>query len=288
MYVRTMILWFAVLLFLGAGNAALAKGDSILVIDSRLLLAAHPLMKQFDMNTRRFRDTFSDPTLVRQHGREGLEREIERAQKELKRLQSEFKTSTRGKTGKALQELEAAFLPRQKQQEAYINRLAFQRSSIIDIPGYQAFSLPMMILPEVIRLAEDIRLTLVEVKARHQADIVLDVAALLPAQRLPVDLDLLSRPVLPMFIAGNSHSGDTSGGSKTTPTSAKQGNPGKPAHSGADLPPNHPDLKTWTANAYAYWANHEELLNPVVSESQDCRLEAVEILETILKNRKDQ
>lgn len=226
----------------------------LLFIDSRLLLIAQPLFQAFDPATRRFRETPSDPSLIRKIGKEGVKKKIEELRSRKHALTKSWQEKISKATAPEVKKLEKEFIQERKVLEKELELLKGQQAQVQVDPEKPAYSMIRSILPSVNEIAGNIKQTLLELKEKYQADLVLDIAPLFP--RNPVDVDT---KILYGFSPG-------------TLWMTKN----------AKFPPT---FGQWIQEAKNYWTNNDIFSSPVMYGGTDCRLEAMEIIKEAKTNQ---
>jgi hypothetical protein len=248
--------FLALLLGLSHGGPVCAAEFSAVFVDSRLLALFHPLFSTFNPETRRFRHSFSDPTLVREIGHAGVEQKITDLEAALKKLEAESVKKLALMKGKLREEFETRFLQEKKPLQEQLRQLRGQKFFVKDIPGFQPFTEVRTIIPEVYRIANDLRQVFRRLSQKHPGIPVIDAAALLPAGPEPLDTRLLLS------------------GQKTCSPAAR-----------ADLS-QKARVRAWLHEAKAYWSNRDGQPQVIPFGAKDCREESLEILHQTTRGEK--
>ncbi len=150
------------------------------MVDTRLLLLAHPLFASFDTVTGRFRGSSSEFVLGGQEGVDLLIAEIKKLDKWLlespKRLQEKLHLVPLPNRIAA----ERAFLAEKRQVEKRLAILQIRAYNARLVPGRPGITPEVSILPQINEIGSDIRAVLKQLKETHKADVVIDAAELLP------------------------------------------------------------------------------------------------------------
>ena len=232
---------------LSAAEKAPKEKASALFIDSRLVLMAHPIFSSFDPSTRRFLDTESDPSLIRTIGQEGVKKKVDALEAQIKKQTESWKKKISQAKFKDVKKLETQFFAEKRGLDKDLEILRGQLKTVKVFPERPAFSELRTIIPSIEKISLAVRHTLVKLKDLYQADLVFDVAPLLPKKQIDVNTSILS------------------GYSIKSIWKKKSG----------ELPEN---FLQWVGEARNYWANQDVFAVPVVCGAKDCRLEAVKII----------
>lgn len=227
------------------------------MVDTRLMLLAHPLFAKFDHATARFRGTSSEFVDGGQEGVDRLIAEIRRLDAWLlaspKHLQEKLKNVPVPDRAAA----ERAFLTEKREAEAQLAMLQIRAYNARLVPGRPGVTPEASTMPQINEIAADIRAVLRELKDKHKTDVIIDVAELLPIVAKP-------RATSPTLSA-NLHA-------------RLWKDPGIASS---------PEFATWLDEADSWWAGKLGLDASVIPfGANDSRLEAVKLIEERTKGLK--
>ncbi|MBF0544396.1 MAG: hypothetical protein HQM08_08180 [Candidatus Riflebacteria bacterium] len=170
--------------------------QSVLVIDSRLMILAHPLTQKFDPETHRFKGTSSEPVTGGASGVAELKEEMGEIRIKLSGLVADYskKFEKANSSDKLL--LEKKFFAEKSFFENRLKMLDERSSEAIGVPGSPGMTPYSSIIPQVLKISQDIKTVLQELSRKNSMIPVLDISSLIPL--LPEDLpapkqDLLSQ-----------------------------------------------------------------------------------------------
>jgi hypothetical protein len=228
-----------------------------LMIDSRLMLLAHPLFERFDTETGRFRGTASEYVAG---GQEGVDKLIA----EIKQLNAWLLNSPKNLQEKLGQvplperiAAEREFLAEKREIESRVASLQMRIYNARLVPGRPGVTPEASTLPQINEISSDIRVVLKQLKEKYKTDVVIDSAELLPIIRL--------QPARSQLLLQNLHS---------------------KMFKGQELAENE-DFLAWLAEADNYWAERHGLdANVIPVGARDVRLEAIKLVEERTKGLK--
>ncbi len=156
-----------------------AAADTIMV-DTRLMLLAHPLFASFDTATGRFKGSSSEFVMGGQEGVDQLIAEIKKLDQWLlnspKRLQEKLHLVPLPNRISA----ERAFLAEKRQVEKRLATLQIRAYNARLVPGRPGITPEVSTMPQINEIGSDIRAVLKLLKERYKTNIVIDAAELLP------------------------------------------------------------------------------------------------------------
>lgn len=240
---------------LSAAEKAPKEKATALFIDSRLVLMAHPIFSSFDPSTRRFLETESDPSLIRTIGQEGVKKKADALEAQIKKLTESWKKKISRAKFQDVKKLETQFFAEKKSLEKDLEILRGQLKAVKVFPDRPAFSELRAIIPTIEKISLAVRQTLIKLKDLYQADLVFDVAPLLPKKQIDVNTSILSGYSIKSIWKNKS----------------------------GELPEN---FLQWAGEARNYWANQDVFAVPVVCGARDCRLEAVKIIKQMVTEKR--
>ena len=228
----------------------------IIFIDTRLLVISHPLFAKFDPESRRFRDTSGDPSLVKTIGFEGLDKAISDSEVSLAALPKKWDSILKKAKPPEKKKLEGDFLRERKALEKELEVLRGQKNEIKVIPGYPTFSERQSLLKQVCEISRAIQKTAQKLIDRYSAPHLIDAAGLMTNEIADLNTRILYDKI-------------------SIEIWRKKGAPVK-----------KPPLFTWIGEAKKYWSLNDELFTPIPFGAKDCRFEAVNLMEASLGETK--
>ena len=171
-------------------------GQTAIVVDTRLMLLAHPTVHQFDPAARKFRETSSEPVADGEAGVEELKREIARLRRQVGKSLEELSARSSRTSGKELSRLEKAFLEKRKALENKISRLETRLNEVTGVPGQIGQTGYSAIVPQVNAVSRELRAVLLDLAKARKAETVIDIsslAPLTPGELPPCDFNVVSR-----------------------------------------------------------------------------------------------
>jgi hypothetical protein len=248
-------IWACVIAVIGCwAQASVLLGQGFVVVDTRLMLLAHPLLRQFDPVTRKFQETSSEILPGGKEAVDHLRAEANGLRKKMEGLKTELTKKAKVVKGAQKAALEEAFWQERSSLEGRIKALEDRVTQATGVPGYPGLTPYAAILPQVEQLARGIREVIKELSEREQGAIVLDIAALAPLS--PEQVPAPQYGVL----SYNLHFGLYQPKSQKNQTT--------------------PYTHLWIDDAKRYWAKRDSrLLQPIVYGAKDMRLEAVRSME---------
>lgn len=227
-----------------AAQTSKSQRNKIIVIDTRTMLLAHPLFSSFDPDTRRFKGTRSEP-VAGEENRNLLKADLESNQMALGKYNEEWSTKLKSATGKQRQLLEVQYLQGRKRYEDRISEVRQRYWAVSSIPGVPGQTEPASIVTQTNRIARDIRDSILRLREKTGAGLVIDISSLMPTGPVPYQIDKLQINRL-----------------------CNQDTPQK-----LDA-----ELLEWVKEARNYWMNHGNVYRPFIIGTEDLRVEAVEEL----------
>lgn len=194
--------------FAGMSPLEAAEATVIGYFDLTRIIALHPLMGKFDLQTRRFTETPSQPPKDLPLAIKRSELNIRAITLRLDQLKSRLETDIKS-GGKAASDAVQAYWHRRKPIEA---ELAIERSRLTEYTEMQFMGRSTRnesIVPVLDQILSDVRDAIGEVAARNRAHVILDVSALNRRQASrPATADLSSvqgNPVQQLWQAPDSN-----------------------------------------------------------------------------------
>lgn len=227
------------------------------MVDTRLMLLAHPLFAKFDPETSRFRGTSSEFVNGGQEGVDKLIAEIRRLDAWLlaspKHLQEKLKNVPLPDRAAA----ERAFLTEKREVEAQLAMLQIRAYNARLVPGRPGVTPEASTMPQINEINADIRAVLRQLKETYKTDIIIDTAELLP---------IVAKPrVISPTLSANLHA-------------RVWKDPGIASS---------PEFAAWLAEADSWWAGKLGLDASVIPVgASDARLEAIKLIEERTKGLK--
>lgn len=244
---------FSYILILAIFLTGTAWGQQVKFIDTRLLLLAHPLYRQFSADTARFSNTPSEPVPDGEDGIRRVESELSSVQLEYAGLPGKWAQRLSAKMGKSERKsTEEAFIAEQKRLQEKSRMLEDRLRQLRGVPGRPGLTNNMSMAGQVITIARDIRATIARLKTGFNG-VVMDISPLMPDRAPDVDTKIVySNMNFQLWRASSTPDGNA---------------------------------VAWLDNAKRFlYARHQPLL-PVVYGGIDARVEAVKILEQVTGGR---
>ncbi len=174
--VRNMLLALMALLCL---PAVLSAGGP-LMLDTRLLVLAHPLFRQFDSSMSRFRNTPSEFVDGGQAGVDRLVAEIQELDKWLSQAPQILRERLRDVPLPDRMLVERNFLAEKREKEKQIADMKMRAYMARLVPGQPGVTPASSIYPQINQIMADIRFVIRQIKERYKSELVIDVSDLLP------------------------------------------------------------------------------------------------------------
>lgn len=228
-------------------------GQNALVVDTRLLIAAHPLLKDYDSQFHRFRGTPSEPILGGVAGLEAFKMEIDRLETELKNSSSILQRTIQDSKPDSRIFQEKRFLEEKKSKEQLLNIMKNRLYLANILPGRPGFTPNNSIYPQVRQMLADIRNVLKKLQYKYSTSMVIDISGICPI----IKNDNTVSPLLTQ----NLHFSFWGGGTA------------------------RPETNSWIREAKEFWAKKEFGSFVVPYGGVDVRLESIKLLEEV-KGRK--
>ena len=219
-----------------------AARENVIVVDSRAMLLAHPLFQRFNPESGRFNGTRSEPVLGEAE-RNFIKADLESNLLAFARFKKEWSDKLGKLNGRDRIRMENRFLKEKAQFSQRIGEIRQRYWATASIPGVYGATEPASVITQVYQISKDIRNSLQNLKKRYNAQLVIDVASLLPARALPCKIDLVQANLLHYVNSGHA--------------------------------PTQQTLE-WIKEARNYWFNNGNIFNPVIIGGDDKRQEAVE------------
>lgn len=237
------------LLFLFVVFPVVIFAQPMVMIDSRLMLLAHPLFRSFNPATQRFDGTSSEPSFAGKTGLGEIENSIKVLNDQRTSLIKEFGLilSRTAKGEKAA--VEKQFIEKRQLLEKQIDEVKRRLESAKQVPEKPGLTDGRSILPQVKKISGDLIAASWKIREKYRAETVIDISGLMPPGRLPVD-DLL--------LIKNLH-----------------------FNMWRDSQVVPPDLMKWVQNAKFFWGNHKHGFLPFLAGASDGRLDAVQAIQQI-------
>lgn len=252
---RIFVKIFFALLVIGASLPATeVHGQTAIFLDTRLLVAAHPLMRDYDPQTHRFRGTPSEPIEGGAAALEQLKAEVERLEKKVQKGPENLPQMLENAPPEARARLEQEYVARKRGGAAQLAGLEQRLYYATLVPGRPGVTPVNTIFPQVQEILGDVRAVVKGLQTKYRATLVIDIASLYPYPAR----DNLKTPLL----LQNQHFGFWRGKS------------------------DQPDHLEWMAEAKDALAKLDDGALVVPYGAVDVRLESVKLLEEHLwRNR---
>lgn len=227
------------------GSAQPSESNSkVIFVDTRTMLLAHPLFHKFDVTTRRFAGTRSEP-VQGESGRKMIAAELKSYKRAFHKFEKNWADKLSRASGNMRVRLEKQYLSNKARFEKKISEVRQRYWATATIPSVPGLTEPASIVTQVNQISKDIRDSLVKLKNKTGADMVIDISSLMPDQEITYKIELVQANYLSHFKAG------------TLKTS---------------------EIIDWVIEAREYWLKHGKIYSPVISGALDKRVEAVELL----------
>jgi hypothetical protein len=159
--------------------AALTAGNPVM-LDTRLLVLAHPLFKQFDYATNRFRNTPSEYVDGGQRGLDELVAEIHNLDNWLSQAPQILRERLKEVPLPDRMLIERNFLAEKRQKEKRVGDMKMRAYMARMIPGQPGVTPVASIYPQINQIMEDVRAVVRLIRERHKSQLVIDAADFLP------------------------------------------------------------------------------------------------------------
>lgn len=159
--------------------ALLFAAEPVLV-DTRLLLLAHPLFSQFDAETGRFRNTPSEYVDGGQVGVDALVVEIQQFDEWILRSPQILRERLKDVPLPDRMAVERNFLSEKREKEKSLAAMKMRAYMARMVPGRPGVTPDSSIYPQINQIMADVRAVIKSVKERHSAEIVIDACDFLP------------------------------------------------------------------------------------------------------------
>ncbi|MBP7634621.1 hypothetical protein KBA41_10635 [Candidatus Ozemobacteraceae bacterium] len=222
--------------------------QSAILVDTRLLVAAHPLFRDFDPSTHRFRGTSSEPILGGFTAMKALSEEITRLQAELNNWPKALAQKLAKVPSADRFEAEKAFLIEKKAKEEQLETMMERLFFAVQLPGRPGWTPNHAIFPQTRAIARDMQTVIRTLQHHYRVPAVIDIASLYPYPP--------KHPMISPDLVQNGH------------FLLWHGNF------------THPGLLPWLLEAKRYWADRETGSSIVPFGARDVRLESIKLLET--------
>jgi len=158
---------------------ASSAGNPVM-LDTRLLVLAHPLFKQFDCGTNRFRNTPSEYVNGGQRGLDELVAEINSLDNWLSQAPQTLRERLKDVPLPDRMLIERNFLAEKRQKEKQVADMKMRAYMARMIPGQPGVTPASSIYPQINQIMADIRAVVRIVRERHNSELVIDAADFLP------------------------------------------------------------------------------------------------------------
>lgn len=184
MYVRKIYLSglavFFLVLYAGVG----VYGSSALLVDTRLMVIAHPLFKAYDSCTSRFKGTSSEFVSGGQEGIDKLTEQIRKNEEKLAKSNDELRQKLREAPLPDRINIERTFIREKRQLEEETLEMKIRAYNARLTPGRLGVTPPSSIYPQVNQINADIKAVIIRLKEKYKIELVIDATELLPARPL--------------------------------------------------------------------------------------------------------
>jgi hypothetical protein len=159
--------------------ANLLAGEPVM-IDSRLLVLAHPLFAQFDSDMGRFRNTSSECVAGGQQGVDALIAEIQKVDQWLAQAPQILRKRLKDVPLPDRMLVEKNFLAEKREKEKRIQTMKMRAYMARLVPGQPGVTPAASIFPQINQIMADIRVIIRKLKERYRSEMVIDAGDLLP------------------------------------------------------------------------------------------------------------
>lgn len=219
------------------------------MVDSRLLIMAHPLFDKFDSKTNRFLGTSSEPILGELAGIEAVVEQIKELQNQLLKSSKALREKLQNVPLTERLAVEREFLAQKKDMEAKLEAMKMRVYMARLVPIKMGMTPDSSIYTQINVITEDLRKVIKALKQKYNTNMVLDTTDLLP------------------FVPFKK------------PSSLLMSNMHKEAMEKKDTKINE-ELMEWYLEADEYWAARFGVDSQVVPYGAvDARLEAIKLME---------
>jgi hypothetical protein len=156
------------------------SAGSPVMLDTRLLVLAHPLFEQFDYGTNRFRNTPSEYVDGGQRGLDELVAEIQSLDNWLSQAPKILRERLKDVPLPDRMLIERNFLSEKRQKEKLAADKKMRAYMARMIPGQPGATPASSIYPQINQIMADVRAVVKLVRERHKAELVIDAADFLP------------------------------------------------------------------------------------------------------------
>lgn len=223
-----------------------AQAQSAIMLDTRLMIMAHPMTNQFDPALRRFRNTSSEP-LASGETRDGIGQLVKSLERQLGELQAKIGRELQQAAPNRRPALEKAFLSRRRELEARLKEQKERQYTVQEVPLNQGMTTYDSIFPQIQTISNDLQNAVRMLRDRYQSPVVIDISSLLPLYPPQGNMNVL-RQNFHFGFWRNSFSG------------------------------NAPSTLEWMLQAKRYWAYRDSQMHPVPYGARDVRLEAAHLM----------
>jgi hypothetical protein len=154
------------------------SGQTPIFLDTRLLVAAHPLMKDYDHITHRFRGSPSEPIEGGQPALEELQAQIQRLEKNGVGGASNLPRMLENAPAAARARLEKEYLASKKGRSNELSDMKQRLYFAMQIPGRPGVTPVNSIFPEIQEILGDVKGVVAALQRKYQAPLVIDISSL--------------------------------------------------------------------------------------------------------------
>jgi len=230
----------------GLGYLPALHAQTALLVDTRLMVMAHPLTNSFDQATRRFRNTSSEP-LGSGETPKNIELGIRSLELQLKTLQEQFARGLKNAAVAQRNSLEQTYLEQRRSLELMLAEQKERRFRVEEVPLNPGLTSYDAIQPQIQTISADLQSVVRALREKYQAATVIDVASLLP---------LFPPQGNPEILRQNCHFYFWRNSFGTVGNVSQE----------------------WMLQAKRYWAHRDSQLSPVPYGARDVRFEAAQMM----------
>lgn len=234
------------LVFWWGGHCSPVQAQSAIMVDTRLMVMAHPMTNRFDPSTRRFKDSSSEP-LAEGETKQSLESMIGSLERQLAELQTKFGGELKQASRLQRPLLEKAYLERRRELETRLKEQKERKFCVEEVPLHPGMTSYDAIQPQVQTISNDLQMAVRRLREKYQAAAVVDISSLLPLFPPQGNPEIL-RQNCHFYFWRNS------------------------------FPKNGNISQEWMLQAKRYWAHRDSQSTPVPYGASDVRFEGAQIM----------
>jgi len=216
------------------------------MVDTRLMVMAHPLTNTFDPATRRFQNSSSEP-LREGETKQHIDSQIASLGCQLTDLQKAFTQELAQAVPARRPALEKTYLEQRRMLEARLAEQKERRYAVEEVPLHPGMTPYDAIQPQIQTISTDLQAAVRRLRDKYQATAVIDISGLLPLYPPQGASDII-RQNCHFYFWRNS------------------------------FPKNGNGSLEWMLQAKRYWAHRDSQLTPVPYGARDVRFEGAQFM----------